>query len=108
ARNTADDRRQDDDEREGDEGAPDDLEVIGERLEHQRGTSANTAAATRRRKRPKKIATPSRERWATSSSGSTSDQRCQRRAFRRCLNASTMRLTSSRTAGRLHRRARER
>ena len=46
-----------DDEREGDERAPDDLQMIAERVEHQRGTNARTTAATRSTKRPTKTAT---------------------------------------------------
>ena len=48
-RHPADGRRQEDDDRRGEERAPDDLEMVGERMQHQRvATSCRTACRLRR------------------------------------------------------------
>ena len=50
--------REHEDDPERDERSPDDLEMVAERLEHQRATSARTNRVRRSRKIPKTTATP--------------------------------------------------
>src|SRR5262249_49548246 len=76
----ADGRRQQHHDRGGEQRAPDDLEIVGERFKHQWSTSASTIATTIRPKNTVATIVPRRAQRSQSSSGSTSLQRCQRRA----------------------------